>query len=331
MSPGAAGAEEATAADGPYAAGWRVTLTTVVAAMVLANLVVDTVAAWEGDGTGALAAAFDALGLGALGVSFFPWPAVGWAVRWLVLALAVGDGARLAVAPSAGAVGRALVGRGGAWGLLGWRSGGAAAVGLAVTVGLAAAAAASTWLGHRGRQVPLAPPIGAGCFAVLQGGGRFLNHHRRVAAQRHALDLVAVRAVGPRTRRLVPRRLSDFLAWGAPVVSPVAGRVVAMADGLADGGPPASLPGNFVLLEPDGHPGWRVLLAHLRRGSVTVGRGERVCVGQHLGEVGSSGNSTEPHLHIHAQDEQGVGVPMRIGTRRPLRRNDVVRPLVVTR
>ena len=44
-----------------------------------------------------------------------------------------------------------------------------------------------------------------------------------------------------------------------------------------------------------------VLLAHLKQHSVPVEPGQTVTVGQKLGEVGNTGNTSEPHLHIHAQ------------------------------
>ena len=44
-----------------------------------------------------------------------------------------------------------------------------------------------------------------------------------------------------------------------------------------------------------------LLLAHLQRGSLRVRAGDDVEPGTLLAEVGHSGNSTEPHLHIHAQ------------------------------
>ncbi len=46
-----------------------------------------------------------------------------------------------------------------------------------------------------------------------------------------------------------------------------------------------------------------VLLAHLQRGSLTVRAGETVEVGQAIAKIGHSGNTTEPHLHIHARKE----------------------------
>jgi len=66
-----------------------------------------------------------------------------------------------------------------------------------------------------------------------------------------------------------------------------------------------------------------VVLAHLRQGSVEVAAGEDVAVGSRLGRVGNSGNSSEPHLHIHAVRGRivdpaevfasGTPVPMRFG------------------
>ena len=45
---------------------------------------------------------------------------------------------------------------------------------------------------------------------------------------------------------------------------------------------------------------YRVFLAHMQRGSALVKKGDRVARGQPLGKVGNSGNTSEPHLHIHA-------------------------------
>ena len=46
--------------------------------------------------------------------------------------------------------------------------------------------------------------------------------------------------------------------------------------------------------------GHSVQLAHMQAGTVTVSAGDQVDVGQLLGKVGNSGNTTEPHLHINA-------------------------------
>ncbi|MEX1662127.1 M23 family metallopeptidase [Thioclava sp. 15-R06ZXC-3] len=48
-------------------------------------------------------------------------------------------------------------------------------------------------------------------------------------------------------------------------------------------------------------PSVEVVLAHMRHGQVNVVPGDVLAQGDRLGEVGNSGASTEPHLHIHAQ------------------------------
>src|SRR3546814_15367827 len=55
------------------------------------------------------------------------------------------------------------------------------------------------------------------------------------------------------------------------------------------------------------------MLAHLRRGSVAVEAGQQVAAGDELGRCGNSGNTSEPHLHLHLQDApvfgEGNGLP----------------------
>jgi murein DD-endopeptidase MepM/ murein hydrolase activator NlpD len=46
--------------------------------------------------------------------------------------------------------------------------------------------------------------------------------------------------------------------------------------------------------------GLEILLAHFRNGTVAPKAGARVVEGERLGLAGNSGNSSEPHLHVHA-------------------------------
>jgi hypothetical protein len=80
------------------------------------------------------------------------------------------------------------------------------------------------------------------------------------------------------------------------------------------------LAGNHVIVECKGV---NVLLAHLMEGSIKVGEEDEVVEGQIIGQVGNSGNTSQPHLHIHAErgrDEdkqilEGNGVPITFGGR----------------
>jgi murein DD-endopeptidase MepM/ murein hydrolase activator NlpD len=77
--------------------------------------------------------------------------------------------------------------------------------------------------------------------------------------------------------------------------------------------------GNHIVIQFDGSETY-IGLAHLMQGSVKVKPGERVSTGQPIARVGNSGNTSEPHLHIHAKRGgnpksmlDGAGVPMRFG------------------
>jgi murein DD-endopeptidase MepM/ murein hydrolase activator NlpD len=79
-------------------------------------------------------------------------------------------------------------------------------------------------------------------------------------------------------------------ASGTPVVAPHAG-VVEAVEYQARGA------GNYVVLDSEGET-YDYVFMHLRTGSTTVVVGEHVRIGQRIGEVGSTGESSGPHLHF---------------------------------
>jgi murein DD-endopeptidase MepM/ murein hydrolase activator NlpD len=79
-------------------------------------------------------------------------------------------------------------------------------------------------------------------------------------------------------------------ALGTPVVAPRAGETEAI-------GFQARGAGEYVVLDGDGED-FDYVFMHLRRGSTAVAAGERVTIGARLGEVGDTGRSSGPHLHL---------------------------------
>lgn len=158
--------------------------------------------------------------------------------------------------------------------------------------------------------VRLVFPVPEGEWYISQGGGPLLNHHVRVPAQRGALDLIRLRSDGRRAAGLFPSGLSEYAAYNSVVVSPCDGVVTEAVDGIADATPmqpcPATPMGNHVVIETGRET---VVLAHLQNGSVLVQTGDEVSARQPIGRVGNSGNSTEPHLHIHAE-RAGLGLQL---------------------
>ncbi|MDF3298396.1 M23 family metallopeptidase [Streptomyces tropicalis] len=171
---------------------------------------------------------------------------------------------------------------------------------------------------HRwGRAVsrPLVFPLQTGSWYVAQGGGRSMNHHAAVPEQRGALDIVRIGPGGTRARRRARSehgsgRNESYLVYGQPVHAPCDGTVVSTADHIADQDPGSvryqPLYGNHVWIDTGSEI---VKLAHLRPGTVTVTTGDPVHAGQVLGAVGNSGNSSEPHLHLHAERD-GLGLDL---------------------
>lgn len=171
------------------------------------------------------------------------------------------------------------------------------------------------WFSLNGYRTPdqavdLASPL-RGTHVVLNGGvSPFTNGHFRVRSQSYAFDILGVNALGARASWFGSSRdLENYVIWGEPVFSPCDGKVSAVVDGLTDHVPPArdteNLAGNYVLIECGDI---EVLLAHLRSGSVQVTVGQSITTGDPLGEVGNSGNTSEPHLHIHAEKGSEPGV-----------------------
>ena len=106
-----------------------------------------------------------------------------------------------------------------------------------------------------------------------------------------------------------------IVIYGVRVLAPCAGQVVLVVDGLPDMQVPEvdrdHLAGNHVMLRcADPNTNADVLLGHLQPGSVQVRAGATVAVGDWLGSAGNSGNTGEPHLHVHAQRPGPAGAPL---------------------
>jgi hypothetical protein len=193
--------------------------------------------------------------------------------------------------------------------------------------------AALLWSPSRDREIELAFPLRAGAFYVAHGGSfRILNQHRPSLSQRYALDIVQLNSFGVRAAGIYPPALEAYRIFGATVYSPCVGVVTAARDDLPDqqvGESDKSNPeGNHLVIRLD-DTDIDILLAHLMRGSLRVQLGERITTGQPLARVGNSGNTSEPHLHIHAKRGgetplSGRAVPMRFSGRW-LVRNSLVR------
>jgi hypothetical protein len=90
------------------------------------------------------------------------------------------------------------------------------------------------------------------------------------------------------------------MAAGVPVRPAAPGTVTALRDGEADVGAEAMRAGrecgNGVVIDHGG--GWETQYCHLKQGSIDVREGQRVSLATVLGEVGLSGQTSFPHVHL---------------------------------
>ena len=179
----------------------------------------------------------------------------------------------------------------------------------------------------------LSLPLDSGTYQAVQAGDSFLlNAHKASQAQSFAVDVVELNSLGARAHGLYPKELDAFEIYGEKVLSPCDGDVVSVRTGLPDLIPPKrdgqNLAGNNIVIRCNGA---KVLLAHLQRGSIRVEQGQHLETGEAIATVGNSGNTTEPHLHIHAVDAgsgnvlEGQPVPIKFSGRFPVRNMVFVR------
>jgi hypothetical protein len=163
-------------------------------------------------------------------------------------------------------------------------------------------------------------------------GAKIPSHGTDLLGQRYAYDFVGIDPQSQSNRfyrtgllhyLVFGVRLQDCFGWGRPILSATAGTVVRAEDGWPERNPVhlardltillknawsfnakqmadlRSLMGNFIIVEGrDGYAGY----VHAQSGSIKVSAGDKVFPGQHLANVGHSGNSTAPHLHFQLMD-----------------------------
>lgn len=161
-----------------------------------------------------------------------------------------------------------------------------------------------------------------GTWTVVNGGiDEETSHSWDVWTQRYAYDFVVLDGDGASFSG-DPSDVRSYLCYGMPVLAPADGEVVEVRSADPDT-PPApdgevscaggDIRGNYVLIRHAA--GEYSCLAHLAPGGVEVSVGQRVSRGDRIGRCGSSGNSSEPHLHFHVQAGRSFysspGVPVR--------------------
>lgn len=185
-------------------------------------------------------------------------------------------------------------------------------------------------------------PFKSGRYLVIDGGdgklSYFTNYHyygwknsniKNYYTMQYAVDLIKLNKYGF-ANKVLPKSNEDYYIFGEKVYSPIEGEVVKVEANKDDNIPYGKLPnnwGNRVTIKSDNY---FISLYHFKKDTLVVNVGQKLKVGDYLGEVGSSGQSTRPHLHIHAvycEDNNylfGEGVPITFNNIYPVK-NCVIR------
>ncbi|MES5954526.1 peptidoglycan DD-metalloendopeptidase family protein [Bacillus fungorum] len=140
------------------------------------------------------------------------------------------------------------------------------------------------------------------------GGDRLeTNYHVIKPNERWAYDILIPPA------EVKSSKLEEYGIYGTELLGPASGTIVSINNDETDVVPGAddfqSMAGNHIYLRLD-ETGTFLILAHLKKGSIKVGEGQHVNEGEVLAQVGNSGSSSEPHLHIHHQRQDPSKVSM---------------------
>lgn len=141
------------------------------------------------------------------------------------------------------------------------------------------------------------------------------NYHVTAPDQRWAYDLLIMKE--GKTFKGDSSKLQSYYCYGLTVLSPAKGKVVSVFDsdpdmpiGTMGGGTDPG--GNHIVLQVA--PKEFLFICHLQPHSIKVKVGDSVFQSQPIALVGNSGNTSEPHIHLHLQSTKelgfGEGIPM---------------------
>lgn len=153
--------------------------------------------------------------------------------------------------------------------------------------------------------VNIVSPLKNGSFRVTFVGKSYGVHQSE--GEEYALDIVRI------------TNMKDIIkgsgTYGTMVYSPCFGSIKEIHDGEPDERIFVKRKGAIANKVIIGCDGFDILMAHFKSGTFKVSKGSIVEIGDEIGQVGNSGYSDGPHLHIHgfvlSKDKENiVGIPI---------------------
>ncbi len=167
--------------------------------------------------------------------------------------------------------------------------------------------------------VVVGPPLKGGRWFASGGYAGKAGHRKAlfpqgntlVNAQRYAIDWLLM-TDDNHAFKGEGKNCAHFAGYGKPLIAVADGTVVGVIDRFEDQ-VPGTAKGDQLPFYPGGNTavidigdGNYAFYAHMKPGSVKVKEGQKVKRGDHIGDLGSSGNSSAPHLHFHVMSGPSI-------------------------
>ena len=185
-------------------------------------------------------------------------------------------------------------------------------------------------------------PLRNGKFLIADGGdGRisyFTNYHyygwkskkvSNYSTMRFATDIIKINKLGNASMNFLYPSNKDFEIFGENVYSPIDGEIIAVEKNKEDNIPYGMLPnhtGNKITIKNNNY---YITMYHFKQYSIVVEVGQKINQGDYIGQVGNSGYSTKPHLHIQVTYSEngeywfGKSIPIMFDNKNPIK-NSVI-------
>ncbi len=165
---------------------------------------------------------------------------------------------------------------------------------------------------HQKDEIELVFPLENGNYRISDGGdgkqSSLMNYHFKAAvhgnnqtnaSMMYAVDIVKLGKWQRSSKLVYKAQNEDYEIFNEPIYAPISGEIVSMQNTIEDN---PSFPrklvysiGNHVTIKKGDY---YVVLGHFRKGSVKVRIGDKINQGDLLGNVGNSGLTPRPHLHM---------------------------------
>ncbi|MBZ9635145.1 M23 family metallopeptidase [Clostridium sp. FP1] len=187
-----------------------------------------------------------------------------------------------------------------------------------------------TAVSYNGTAISLAFPFKSGRYYVFEGGNSkkcsLINYHFAGSSHtknnvnksmQYATDIVKLNSIGSFAKNILPKQIEKYAIYKEAIYSPCNGTIIEVVDNRDteepfSGNHPYNVGNNIVIQSK----GINIVIGHIQRDSIKVKVGDFVNEGQHIANVGNSGLTEFPHLHIQAMKVvegsiwSGEGIPI---------------------